>query len=296
MQTSNQFPEEPEKAKEGSEAEHLSQPFYEFPVPYTAWPEEKQKAASSEAAVSQPTDAAVLKSPSNVGGHYKPEEDLIRQGLVYPPPPSFYQQAQAAQNQPIPVPPLSTDQGREGTKIVPPQSAGYIPPGAYAPPFAPVPPMQPPAKRSYKWLWISIAILAVLLLGACGFCGWAFAQFFTPIVQSETDVVNVANSYYGALQDNDYAGAYQYLMPQGSIQGMTLATFTQRAQSADNQYGNVHSYTVGTSNIVSSSGTGLNFSRFTVVMTVSRGKQSYSVLLTLQKSGNNWKIIDFDRI
>ncbi len=299
MQTSNQFPEEPEKAKEGSEAEQHSQPFYEFPVPYSAWPEEKQNAASSEAAVSQPTDAPALKVPSEAGGQYRPEEDLIRQGLVYPPPPSFYQQAQPARNPSIPlssVSPVSAHPGREGVGSLPPQPAGYVPPAGYTPPFAPVPPMQPPVKKSYKWVWISISILAVLLLAACGLCGWAISQIFTPIVQSETDVMNVTNNYYAALQEKDYAGAYQYLMPQGSIQGMTQATFTQRAQDADSQYGAVRSYTVGTINVVTSSDTGLSFSSFTVVVNVARVNKSYNVLLTLQKSGNNWKIVDFDRV
>jgi hypothetical protein len=291
MQTSNQFPQEPEKAKEGSEAEQLSQPFYEFPVPYSTWPEEKQKSANREGEVSQPTDAVAPKSPPEAAQQHRPEEDLIRQGLLYPPPPSFYQQTQAARNQPLPlapVPPMPTHPGME--------SAGYIPPGGYGFPFAPVPPVKPPVKKSYKWLWISISILVVLLLAACGVCGWAFSQFFTPIVQSESDVINVANSYYAALQNKDYAGAYQYLMPQRSIQGITQTTFTQRAQDADNQYGTVRSYTQGAINIVTDSNTGLSFSRFTVVMNIARAKQSYSVLLTLQKSGNTWKIVDFDRV
>jgi hypothetical protein len=298
MQTSNQFPEEPEKAKEGSEAEQLSRPFYEFPVPYSAWPEEQQKAASSEAEVSQLADAPSLKPISETREQHKPEEDLIRQGLVYPPPPSFYQQAQATLNQSIPpssLPPTANP-GMESAGSFPPQPAGYVPPGGYGPPFAPVPPMQPAVKKSYKWIWISISILVVFLLAACGVCGWAFSQFLTPIVQSESDAINVANNYYAALQAKDYAGAYQYLMPQGTIQGMTQATFTQRARDADTQYGTVRSYTTGAIIVVSNSNAGLSFSRFTVVINVARIKQSYSVLLTLQKSGNNWKIVDVDRV
>jgi hypothetical protein len=300
MQTSNQFPEEPEKAKEGSEAEQLSQPFYEFPVPYSAWGEEKQNAASREAEVPQPADVPVLKSASETAKLQGPQEDLIRQGLVYPPPPSFYQQAQATPMQPHPFlsvpPPVAPHPGVGSHAPLPPQAPGHIPSGGYGPPFAPVPPMQPPRKKSYKWIWISVSILVVLLLAACGVCGWAFSQFVTPLVQSETNAIDGANSYYAALQAQDYAGAYQYLQPQGTIQGLTQATFTQHAQDADNQYGTVRSYVTGAVNVGTNSNTGLNFSRFTVVMSVTRTKQSYSVLLTLQKSGNDWKIVDFDRI
>lgn len=295
MQTSNQFPQEPEEPKEENGAKQASQPLYEFPVPYASWPGKGQEVASSEARVAAPADAAAPKSPSEADVQHRPEEDLIRQGLVYPPPPSFYQQVQVAHHQPLPlpsVPPMYPGMGGGGMQ--PPQGAGYR--GMRPPPFAPVPSNQPPVKKSYKWLWITISILVVLLLAGCGVCGWAFSQFFTPIVQSETDVINVTNAYYAALQNKDYAGAYQYLMPQGSIQGMTQATFTQRAQSADNQYGTVHSYTTGSVNIVTNSTTGLSFSRFTVVVNITRTGQSYSVLLTLVKSGNNWKIADFDRI
>jgi hypothetical protein len=299
MQTSNPFPGEPEKAKEGSEAEQRSQPFYEFHVPYSAWPEEKQETTKSEAEVSRSADMAAAIPPADTAAQQRPKEDLIRQGLVYPPPPSFYQQAQVVHKQPLPVaavPPVAPPLGMAGVGSLPPQAVGSIPPGSYGPPFAPAPPMQPPVKKSYKWIWITVSILVVLLLAACGFCGWAFSQFFTPIVQSETNVMTVANNYYGALQNKDYVGAYQYLQPQGSIQGMTQATFTQHAQSADAQYGTVRSYTTGTVSPVTSSNSALSFSSFTVAINVVRIHQSYSVFLTLQKSGNDWKIVDFDRI
>jgi hypothetical protein len=295
MQIPNQFPGEPEKAKEGSEAEQRSQPFYEFPLPYSAWPEEKQETTKSEAEVSRPTDTA----SADTAAQSHAREDLIRQGLVYPPPPSFYQQAQVVHKQPpaFPAPPpVAPPPGMAGVGSLPPQPLGYIPPVGYGPPFAPAPPMQPPVKKSYKWVWITVSILVVLLLAACGFCGWGLSQFFTPIVQAETNVMSVANNYYGALQTKDYVGAYQYLQPQGSIQGMTQATFTQHAQSADDQYGMVRSYTTGTVSPVTNSNSELSFSSFTVVINVVRIHQSYNVFLTLQKSGNDWKIVDFDRI
>ncbi len=294
MHTSNQSPEEPEKATEPGAADQNSQPFYEFPVPYSAWSDEKQEIINREGGVSQPAPAA--KPASDTGGQHNPTEDLMRQGLIYPPPPSFYQQAApAVHNQPLPLPSVAPNPGMASPGSLPP-SVSYAPPMGYGPPFAPVPPTQPRVKKSYKWIWITVSILAVLLLAACGFCGWAFSQFLTPIVQGETDAINTANNYYAALQSKDYTGAYQYLSPQGTIQDMTQTTFTQRAQDADAQYGTVRSYTTGTISPVTNSNAGLSFSRFTVVINVTRANQSYSVLLTLQKSGNDWKIIDFDRI
>ena len=297
MQTSNQFPEEPEGTKEENAAEQASPPLYEFSAPYVPWSDKSQEIVSSGAEAPGITNASALQSASETEGQPRPEEDLIRQGLVYPPPPSFYQHAQFAPDQPLPQASMPIYPGMAGVGM---QPAGYVPQGGYSgmqpPPFAPIPPMQPPIKKSYRWLWITISILVVLLLAACGFCGWAFSQFFTPIVQSETNAINVTNEYYDALHNQDYVSAYQYLMPQSSIAGMTQATFTQRAQSADKQYGIVRSYTTGAVNIVTDPNAGLIFSRFTVVVNVTRPDQSYSVLLTLQKSGNDWKITDFDRL
>jgi hypothetical protein len=292
MQTSNQFPEEPEEKQEENVVEQTSSPLYEFSTPYVSQPDKGQE---SRASIAETTDASASTPASETEGQHRPEEDLLHRGMVYPPPPSFYQQAQFAPGQPLPQASMPMYPGMQ-----PAQSAGYVPQGGYAgmqpPPFVPVPPMQPPPKKSYRWLWITISILVVLLLAACGFCGWAFSQFFTPIVQSETNAINVTNEYYDALHSNDYASAYQYLMPQGSIKGMALATFTQRAQAVDKQYGAVRSYTTGAVNIVTDSNTGLDFSRFTIVVNVTRPGQSYSVLLSLQKSGNDWKITDFDRL
>ena len=297
MQTSNQSPEEPEGTKEADTAEQTSPPLYEFSAPYAPRSDKSQEMVNSGAEATGITDTSVSQSTAENEEQPRPEEDLIRQGLVYPPPPSFYQHVQFVPGQPLPQASKPTYPGMTGVGM---QPTGYIPQQGYggmqAPPFAPVPPMQPPIKKSYRWLWITISIVVVLLLAVCGLCGWAFSQLVTPIVQSETNAINVTNEYYDALHNQDYTSAYQYLMPRSSIAGMTQATFTQRAQSADKQYGVVRSYTTGAVNIVTDSNTGLNFSRFTVVMNVTRPGQSYSVLLTLQKSGNDWKIIDFDRL
>ncbi len=295
MQNSNQSPEDSEEKKAENVA--ASSPFYEFSTPYVPSNDEEHE---EKATIAETGDASALKSAPEVEGQHKSAEALSHQGLVYPPPPSFYQQAQFTPGQPLSQASMPMYSGMGNGEMPSAQSVGYMPQGEYArmqsPPFAPIPPMQPAPKKSYRWLWITISILVVFLLAACGLCGWAFSQFVTPIVQSETNVINVTNEYYDALHSNDYASAYQYLMPKDSIQGMTLATFTQRAQSADKQYGTIRSYTTGAVNVVTNPNTGFDFSRFTVVVNITRPGQSYSALLTLQKIGDTWKITDFDRL
>ena len=278
MQTPNQSPEESEEARQVEQ-----QPFYEFPpsIPSRPLSAEEEGKVDREAASPQ-------QGSATEGGQAVPpqaQEDLIRQGLVYPPPPSFYQQNVSFQ--PPPLSPVA--QPSAG----PAQAAGFAPPGApQGPAFAP--PVQ--KKKSYRWLWITISILAVLLLAACSFCGWSFYNFFASTVGPTENTVNVANDYYAALQNKDYSSAFGYITPQGTLSGLTLDSFTKQAQDADDHYGAVRSYTATLGNFSTNSGSGVDLSHFTVVVNVARAKQSYSVLLTLQKSGNTWKIVDFDRI
>ncbi len=272
MQTPNQSPEESEEARPVEQ-----QPLYEFPPSSPSRPLSVEEEGNVEREVASPQQGSATE-----GGHPRhAQEDLIRQGLVYPPPPSFYQQNVSFQ--PPPLPPVA--QPIAG----PAQAAGFAPPG---PAFAP--PVQ--KKKSYRWLWITISILAVLLLAACSFCGWSFYNFFASTVGPTENTVNVADDYYAALQNKDYSSAFGYITPQGTLSGLTLDSFTKQAQDADNQYGAVRSYTATLGNFSTNSGTGVDLSHFTVVVNVARAKQSYSVLLTLQKSGNTWKIVDFDRI
>src|SRR5215467_10890995 len=63
---------------------------------------------------------------------------------------------------------------------------------------------QPPKKRR-TGLWIFLGILAVLVL-ACA--GGAVALFYFSMHNPATDV---ANKYYTAIQNQDYATAYSYL-------------------------------------------------------------------------------------
>ncbi len=95
MQTPNQFSEDPEEKKETDIAEQASAPLYEFPASYVPWSDKGQEIVTGEAdGINKRVSlTSRLQKP---GRQHRPEEDLIRQGLVYPPPPSFYQQAQVS--------------------------------------------------------------------------------------------------------------------------------------------------------------------------------------------------------
>ncbi len=211
-----------------------------------------------------------------------PSEEAIRQGLVYPPPPSFYQ------NVPVLLEPPSLPAGQVPQM---PLNAANVPPA-----YVPIPPAQSPVKRSRTWIWIVVSTLSIVLLVCCGLCGWGFYTIFSSAFQQATDSIGLVDDYYSSIQAKSYTTAYNDLAPQGSISGLTLDQFTQRAQALDDQYGPVLSYTLGSPQYSSSANTGPDLTHFSIIVNVSRAKLSYSVLLTVSKIRGNWKISEFDRI
>jgi hypothetical protein len=210
------------------------------------------------------------------GSHIEDTHQLageeIRQGLIYPPPPSFYQNMQIASGQfpPLPVVPAL---------ITPPPHEQY-------------PPIM--VQSSRKWIWILVTLLSSTLLLSCGLCSWALYAVVSPTVQDLNRNEELVNNYYEAIRDKNYDLAYQYLAPQGTIKGLTKAQFIQQAQGRDQQYGHVLSFVPSQPTFESS--TGLNLARLSITVQVSRPKLKYNVLLSLQKTGDTWKIVTFDSI
>ncbi len=218
----------------------------------------------------------------------QPAEENTKQAReevwVYPPPPSFYQ------NMPLPaeLPPLPPAQGQ----IPPAQPAAPPPLPGYPPPFMPSPPQQPVAKRSRKWVWITVSILAVALLASCGLCGWGLYTLFAPAFQSVSGSLAVVNDYFTNLQDQNYAAAYRDL----AVPGLTQAQFTRQAMQRDQAYGPILSYTVNQPSFSSNPNSGPNLSQFTFTVQVKRRSLSYTVTLTTSQVQGSWKIIYFDKI
>lgn len=215
-----------------------------------------------------------------------------QQGMIYPPPPSYYQNMQ--------TPPVRTAlplQPGANTSLpfqssTPGSQAQLNPMGVQVAPYPPTyyPGMQPPEKKSYKWIWIIVSIFSVAFLVTCGLCGWGFYQLFSTVFQQETGATDVVNNYFQDVQNQRYTQAFQDLQ----INGLTLSDYITKAQDSDTQNGSLLSFVVGQPTFdSSSSGPDLSHWRYTVDIT--RAKVSYPVLVTVQKIGGNWKITYIDR-
>ncbi len=202
-----------------------------------------------------------------------------QQAMIYPPPPSYYQNMQ--------IPPVRT-----ALPLPPGSQAQLSPTGVQVPSYPPTyyPGVQPPVKKSYKWVWIIVSIFSVAFLVTCGLCGWGFYQLFSTVFQQETGATDVVNNYFQDVQNQRYTHAYQDLQ----INGLTLSDYITKAQDSDTQNGSLLSFVVGQPTFdSSSSGPDLSHWRFTVDIT--RAKESYPVLVTVQKIGGNWQITYIDR-
>jgi hypothetical protein len=206
-----------------------------------------------------------------------------QQGMVYPPPPSYYQNMQIpAERAALPLQP-----GIPGTQ------AQLNTMGVQAPPSAPTryPEMQAPIKKSHKWVWIIVSIFSVGFLATCGLCGWGVYQLFDTVITQETGATEVVNTYFQNVQNQRYTQAYQNLQ----ISGLTLDEYITKAQTSDTQNGSLLSFVVGQPTFGSNSSSGPDLSQWRYTVDVTRAKASYPVLVTVQKKGGSWEITYIDR-
>jgi hypothetical protein len=206
-----------------------------------------------------------------------------QQGMVYPPPPSYYQNMQIpAVRAALPLQPgIPGWQARlnaEGTQVQPSAPIRY-------------PDTQPPVKKSYKWVWIIVSIFSVGVLVTCGLCAWGGYQLFDAVIKQETGATDVVNNYFQDVQHQRYAQAYQNLQ----ISGLTLEDYSARAQTSDAQNGLLLSYVVGQPAFGTNSSTVPDLSQWRYTVDVTRAKNAYPVLVTVEKIGGSWKITYIDR-
>jgi len=291
MQSSNQPSSERkeqqgEKAKEEVGQEQELAPLYEFPADHTLL-----QNVSSTAGDTPEVSREVSKEQA-AGAE-------MQAGLVYPPPPSFYQNMQM----PVEQPPLPPQQ----PPVLPPPGSISVYPGTVYPGFAYPPGMQvpppvqpffppsapPPAKTSRKWIWIVVSILSAALLISCGLCSWAFYTIISTTTQSVNGVINVVDDYYQHIQNQEYDAAYNNDL---RVAGLTRGAFIQQAQQSDSQNGAVMSYQLESSAPATGSLNGFQSARYNVIMSISRNKSTYRVLLTVDNLNGTWKITDFDKI
>jgi hypothetical protein len=253
------------------------------------------------------------------------DEEAIRQGLIYPPPPDFYTRMPAGPQPPPPaihrssMPPAtwSTDQQAQKLVSASPEKTSLEPEGVDTVNHEGVPPrIRPPmpldasypapqvhapymqVKPSYTWLWMLITGLAILIFGSCTLAVWLGYSMFGSQLNNPYDANAIGQqqitNYYGAVQAKNYIQAYSYLHPEGSIQGLTQAQFVQRAQQQDTQFGDVLSFNPDTLDVPNN---GLAANSFKESVDIGRAKgRNYTVNLTFQKIGSTWYITDFDKI
>ncbi|GHO88762.1 hypothetical protein [Dictyobacter formicarum] len=302
-------------------------------------PEDKQSPTTSDHTLeSSAADASIPETQREQGprGTNAREDvalpaensDALRQGQIYPPPPSFYEkelaklappatplpsvahpdpipsarphEPQNRQPQPgygVPYPPAMTNQPGGG-QIPPPGYPAYPQgqqyPGMLPPPFVAGP---PPAKQSRKWIWILISVLAVIVIASCGLCAWAsssligktYSQTFNAVINSN----QLINDYYSAVQNKQYTQAYNYLSPQGSLKDMSRDQFIAQAIKRDELYGSVLRYTPSQPQLNPYNGS--NLDSLSINVDIARQKKSYTAHLQLKLINNQWKIVSYDQ-
>jgi hypothetical protein len=270
MQSSDQQPVEEPQKRESEEERAAFQPLYEFPP---EGPLANVMPLPAPITQEELTDAPL-------------DEEAIRKGLIYPPPPAYYQNMSNA-----PVPPALPLQ-IPGMQAAPGQmQRGSAP--TYPPPWASSP---PPVKKSNRRVWILVTIISVFVLAGCGLFSWGFYNIFSSTFQQVTGALNVVDDFYTNLESQKYTAAYSDLAPQGQISGLTEAAFIAQASKLDDQDGSVVSFVPGQPSFRTDPNTGPDLSHFTIKVDVKRTHSSYTVLLSLANIQGTWKITEYDRL
>ena len=170
------------------------------------------------------------------------------------------------------------------------------------PPYSGVPPVPtyaPPQRSSLRWLWITLAIVGGILVLGCGGCiiaSVAGLGIFGRAVSTAIAPSATANSYYKAIQKQDYATAFTYLDTSGaSVEGqqVTKDAFIILGQTIDATKGTVSSFSQSGISLNTSTSSGTTA---TVTMDVTRNGSTYTVHLELRQENNVWKITSVDNI
>ncbi len=207
------------------------------------------------------------------------------------PPTQYAGPPQQPQSNPYEVPPTQYagqpyNQQQYGTP--PPYN-----PSPYAPPLVPGYTQVPlPPKRSLRWLWITLSIIGGVLVLSCAGCLVASAMGYNFLKTTVVGPTEVANSYYQAIESQNYSQAYSYLadnMQTTSGQPLSQTLYATTATAKDTVSGQVTNFTQ--TGFTNNNGTAA------ITMTVTRNGQAYDVHLKLQQnSSGTWQITQYDTI
>ena len=239
-----------------------------------------------------------MQTPENPGKEESYSEEEVLKGIIYPPPPSFYQKVRVPEGV----------EEREKRKTVPerytPEAAraaiGYTQPkGTEVIERGKVETkagVGKQVKRSKRWMWVVSAIMGVALIASCSLCGWVGYSLFSSVFQEALGARDTINTYYSELQSKDYNKAYGYLKLEGEQSKLTREEYMQQAEQEDAQLGPILSYTPSTPAFSTDPSQGGDISQSTVMVQVGRKQGQYSVKLTLRREGNGWKISSYSRL
>ena len=178
----------------------------------------------------------------------------------------------------------------------------YGTPPYVAPPTPAYAPPQQPPKKSNRGLWITLGIVGGLLLLGCVGCALVFGLIGRGVQQTVNNVEQTATavsgqgaqltaqSYYAAIEIQNYTTAYSYLdsgLVTSNNQPLTSDLYTQAAQGRDASLGQVTNYTISA---------GANDPN-SITVSVTRGQsQTYTVHLKFTQTSSGWKITSYDQI
>lgn len=152
-----------------------------------------------------------------------------------------------------------------------------------------------PAPRLRRPRYLALLVGVILLTGLGG---GAFAVYNECCAPPPARAV--VESYYDALQRQDYSGAYSYLDPRialiidGQSQPISATLFTQAAHAYDRQRGTISTFDIISMSTTASGGSGGSAE---VTVRVTRGAGTpYVVHLHVRQEGSDWKIIGFDNL
>jgi hypothetical protein len=160
------------------------------------------------------------------------------------------------------------------------------PPEYTAPPHpndAPVPGSSPQPKKSYRWVWITLGILALACIIGGGLLIWGLGS----AINTYGGATITSDQYYNAIRDQDFTRAYAFLGSDVKAE-LSQEAFTQQAQQQDRTYGRVRAFSYANVPIGDPANATLTVTRV--------NGTSYTVHLEMRQEGGAWKITAFDRI
>ena len=204
-------------------------------------------------------------------------------GMVYPPPPSYYQNMNIPETRAALLyqTGTSTSQAPLNTVGVPVAPSG---PTRY-------PETQPQIKKSHRWVWIVMSIFGVGFLVTCGLCGWGTYQLVDSVISQEAGATDVVNAYFQDVQNQKYGDAYQSLQ----ISGLTVENYIGQVLASDTQNGLLLSFAIEQPTFDTNANSGPDLNKWSYTVNLTRAKTSYPVLVTVEKVGGSWKITYIDK-